>query len=158
MRLGCPPPAAASQLELARPEETYGRQPTIMARREALAAYRSMLAAARAEVPAIRSDPEALTIVSAFRAPQADGGDCPAGQACFNLTRAACSVHRTGRAFDLYLGAAPGRDPTSTADDNRLYQARTPAYRWLVRHAAQFGFLPYAYEPWHWEWTAPPSG
>ena len=158
MRFGCPAPLAASELDVARPDEAFGRQTTIMARRDALAAYRTMLAAARAEVPAIRDDPQALTIVSAFRAPQADGSDCPAGHACFNLTRASCSAHRTGLAFDLYLGAASGRDPTSTADENRLYQSRTLAYRWLVSHAAQFGFLPYAYEPWHWEWTAPPPG
>ena len=153
MRTGCPAPPAASELALARPDETFAGQATIMALPQALQAYRTMLAAARAEAPAIRSDRQALKIVSGFRAPQADGTDCPPGQTCFNLTRANCSAHRTGRAFDLYLGAAPGRDPTSTADDNRLYQSRTLAYRWLVRHAAQFGFLPYPYEPWHWEWA-----
>ena len=153
MRTGCPPPAAPADLDLARPEETFGGRTTIMAARDALQAYRTLLAAARAEAPAIRQDPLALKIVSGFRAPGADGTDCPAGQTCFNLTRASCSAHRTGRAFDLYLGAAPGRDPTSTADDNRLYQSRTLAYRWLVAHAASFGFLPYPYEPWHWEWA-----
>ena len=153
MHSGCPAPAAPAELEQARPEETFGARTTIMAGRDALQAYRTMLAAARAEAPAIREDPLALKIVSGFRAPGLAGSDCPAGQTCFNLTRASCSAHRTGRAFDLYLGAAPGRDPTSTADDNRLYQSRTLAYRWLVRHAAQFGFLPYPYEPWHWEWA-----
>ena len=28
-----------------------------------------------------------------------------------------------------------------------------PAYRWLVRYAARFGFVNYAFEPWHWEWV-----
>ena len=153
MSSGCPPPAAASDLELARPDETFAGQSTVMAGREALQAYRTMLAAARADAPAIRDDPRALKIISGFRAPQADGGYCPLGQTCSNLTRAHCSAHRTGRAFDLYLGAAPGRDPTSTEDDNRLYQSQTLAYRWLVDHAAQYGFLPYPYEPWHWEWA-----
>ncbi len=153
MNTGCPPPPAASELELARPDETFAGQTTIMAASKALQAFRTMLAAARADAPAIRSDPQALKIISGFRAPQADGTDCPPGPACFNLTRANCSAHRTGLAFDLYVGAAPGRDPTSTEDDNRLYQSRTLAYRWLVAHAAQYGFLPYPYEPWHWEWA-----
>jgi LAS superfamily LD-carboxypeptidase LdcB len=29
------------------------------------------------------------------------------------------------------------------------------AYRWLVRNAERFGFCPYFYEPWHWEYCAP---
>ena len=153
MRDGCPAPPDAGELEAAGADETFGGQTAILARRDALQAYRTLLAAARAEAPAIRADPGALKIISGFRPPQADGTDCPPGQACFKLTRASCSAHRTGLAFDLYLGAAPGRDPTSTADDNRLYQSQTPAYRWLVARAAGFGFLPYPYEPWHWEWA-----
>ena len=31
----------------------------------------------------------------------------------------------------------------------------TPAYRWLVDHAAAFGFYPYDIEPWHWEYNPP---
>ena len=31
--------------------------------------------------------------------------------------------------------------------------SRTPAYRWLVANADRFGFVPYPFEPWHWEWT-----
>jgi LAS superfamily LD-carboxypeptidase LdcB len=31
--------------------------------------------------------------------------------------------------------------------------ARSLEYRWLVANADRFGFLPYAYEPWHWEWA-----
>jgi LAS superfamily LD-carboxypeptidase LdcB len=31
--------------------------------------------------------------------------------------------------------------------------AQTAEYRWLVANAANYGFLPYSYEPWHWEWT-----
>ena len=154
MAAGCPAPPDPADLEPARPDETLAGQTNLLARREALAAYRTLLAAARADAPAIRADPQALKIISAFRAPQLDGGDCPPGQVCFNLTRANCSAHRTGLAFDLYVGAAPGRSATSTEDDNRLYQSRTLAYRWLVAHAAQYGFLPYPYEPWHWEWTA----
>ena len=153
MRFGCPAPLAASELELAQPDETFARQTTIMAGRQALQAYRTLLAAARANAPAIRTDPQALTIISAFRAPQLDGSDCPLGQVCSNLTRANCSAHQTGTAMDLYLGAAPGRGPADSDDSNRLYQAASPAYIWLVRNAARFGFAPYPFEPWHWEWT-----
>ena len=34
--------------------------------------------------------------------------------------------------------------------------AQTTEYRWLVANAVTYGFLPSAYEPWHWEWTGEP--
>jgi uncharacterized protein YcbK (DUF882 family) len=59
------------------------------------------------------------------------------------------SPHFTGRALDLYVGG----DPVDTRDANRAIQVNTPAYKWLVRNAARFGFRPYFYEPWHWEFV-----
>ncbi|MEN3330766.1 MAG: zinc D-Ala-D-Ala carboxypeptidase [Blastocatellia bacterium] len=59
------------------------------------------------------------------------------------------SPHFTGRALDLYVGG----EPVSTKDDNRAIQTQTKAYRWLVKNAARFGFRPYFYEPWHWEYV-----
>jgi LAS superfamily LD-carboxypeptidase LdcB len=26
----------------------------------------------------------------------------------------------------------------------------------MIRNAGRFGFINYAYEPWHWEWTGEP--
>lgn len=59
------------------------------------------------------------------------------------------SPHFTGRALDIYVGG----DPVDTNDANRAIQVNTPAYRWLVRNAERFGFRPYFYEPWHWEYV-----
>jgi len=59
------------------------------------------------------------------------------------------SPHFTGRALDIYVGG----DPVSTKDENRAIQTQTKAYRWLVKNAARFGFQPYFYEPWHWEFV-----
>lgn len=59
------------------------------------------------------------------------------------------SPHFTGRALDIYVGG----DPVDTRDSNRALQVKTPAYRWLVRNAERFGFRPYFYEPWHWEYV-----
>lgn len=59
------------------------------------------------------------------------------------------SPHFTGRALDLYVGG----DPVDTKDSNRAIQVNTPAYKWLVRNAERFGFRPYFYEPWHWEYV-----
>ncbi len=59
------------------------------------------------------------------------------------------SPHFTGRALDLYVGG----DPVDTRDANRAIQVNTPAYKWLVRNAERFGFRPYFYEPWHWEYV-----
>lgn len=63
-----------------------------------------------------------------------------------------CSEHHTGRALDLGDVNHVGLD---------VDFAQTPAFRWLKKRAAQFGFrLSYprknrhgiGYEPWHWFW------
>jgi zinc D-Ala-D-Ala carboxypeptidase len=59
------------------------------------------------------------------------------------------SPHFTGRVLDLYVGGAP----VETKDANRAIQVQTPVYQWLVRNADRFGFRPYYYEPWHWEYV-----
>lgn len=152
----CPAPPAPGDLVAAASGEGYLGKP-IQLRPATLAAYRSMAAAARAETPAIAADPRLLTIVSGYRDPAADMADCTLKGDCDTPARAGtCSAHRTGLAMDLYLGAAPGSAPTSSDDANRLYESRTPAYLWLVANAARFGFTPYPFEPWHWEWTGEP--
>jgi len=148
----CPPGASPGQLEFARPDEGYGGKP-IQLTSGTLAAYRDLVAAARAESPEVRADPHLLQIVSGFRDPDAAEASCLLLGDCGTPARANCSAHRTGMAMDLYLGAAPGFGPASADDPNRLFLAATPAYGWLVRNAARFGFEPYPFEPWHWEWT-----
>ena len=59
------------------------------------------------------------------------------------------SPHFTGRALDLYVGG----EPVDTSDSNRALQVQTRVYKWLVRNAERFGFRPYFYEPWHWEYV-----
>jgi hypothetical protein len=147
----CPAPPAASMLSTTKPDEAYGGM-RIQLRTGALDAYRRLVAAAREADPQVASDPELLTLVSGFRGPADEAARCANG-ACNRRERASCSAHRTGLAMDLYLGSAPGFRPDDAADANRLWMSRTPAYRWLVANAGRFGFLPYPFEPWHWEWT-----
>ena len=148
----CPPPPAEATLETSRPDEGYGAKQVLL-RPAALAAWRAMVAAARAEDPQIAADPRNLTLFSGYRSPDADAARCAAEGNCDGVIRATCSPHRTGLAIDLYVGQAPGYGPDSSADPNRLFMIRTPAYRWLVANADRFGFTPYPFEPWHWEWT-----
>lgn len=155
-RIACPPAPDAAALSRAEPGESYGGK-TILLRTAALAAYRRMVAAARKELPVLTADPHLLTIFSGYRSPDYDAARCFRDQNCQGVVRAACSAHRTGYAMDLYLGAAPGFGPDSSADANRLYLSRTAAYRWLVDNASRFGFVNYAFEPWHWEWTGEAS-
>jgi zinc D-Ala-D-Ala carboxypeptidase len=145
-------PAPPTTLANALPNETFGGK-QIQLREGALAAYRKMVAAARAQEPVLAGQKQMLTIVSGYRDPAADADRCAAEQNCDTVVRATCSAHRTGLAMDLFLGAAPGYSPDSSADPNRLYQSRSNAYRWLVGHARDFGFVNYPFEPWHWEWT-----
>jgi D-alanyl-D-alanine carboxypeptidase len=124
----------------------------------AAAAWRRMQTAATAEgitllpLSAFRSVARQTTIIRRKLA---------RGQAIAAILRVSavpgCSEHHTGRALDL--GA-----PDHLALE--ISFSRTPAFRWLTRHAARFGFrLSYprgnpsgiSYEPWHWCWHAPDS-
>lgn len=145
-------PGTPDEIAQARSEEGYAGK-AIVLRPGTLAAYRRMVAAAKAEEPAIAEDPRNLTIFSGYRSPSADAARCAAEGNCDGVVRATCSAHRTGLAVDLYVGQAPGFGPDSSADPNRQYMTQTPAYRWMVRNAKRFGFVNYAFEPWHWEWT-----
>lgn len=146
----CPDPPPEAGLAVATLSESYGGK-RIQLRPGAMAAYRAMIAAARAEAPETQGY---LQIFSAYRSPEYDAARCARDGNCDGIRRAvSCSPHRTGLVMDLYLGAAPGYGPDSTADPNRRFMVRGAAYRWLVKNAARFGFANYPFEPWHWEWT-----
>ena len=151
-RGACPPPRAETSLATAKAEEGYGGK-VVRLRPGALDAYRRMVAAAHDEAPAAFADRNAFTIFSAFRSPESDAERCLREHNCDGVRRATCSPHRTGLALDLYVGAAPGFGPDSSAAPNRRHQTTTGAYLWLVKNADRFGFVNYPFEPWHWEWT-----
>ena len=119
--------------------------------RETYAAYKQMVAAAIAD-PTLKLAPgdKYFKIVSAFRSREYQDNlrrQSPnAGSAGLAVNN---SPHFTGRALDLYVGGSP----VDTKDSNRAIQVNTPAYRWLVQNAERFGFRPYFYEPWHWEYV-----
>lgn len=154
----CPEAPEAGRLEALSPEESVEGRP-LMVDKDALRAFRRMRAQALRD---LKLPPETpiLQIFSAYRSPESDAARCAREGNCQGVVRAACSAHRTGLALDLDLGALPGRSIDSSADDNRLYQSQTPAYLWLVAHAAEYGYRNYVFEPWHWEWTggAPAAG
>lgn len=155
-----PPP---DQLLTAPPSDFY--HPTRPAElrqveREAYAAYRRMVAAAvadptsglqRTTTGALAPSERYLRIISSYRTREYQE---QLRRRSPNSSRAALAVnspHFTGRALDIYVGG----EPVDTDDYNRALQTRTPIYRWLVRHAGRFGFHPYFYEPWHWEYRPP---
>ena len=119
--------------------------------RNTYAAYKEMIAAAMAD-PTLKLAPSQkyFKIVSAFRSREYQENlrrQSPnAGSAGLAVNN---SPHFTGRALDLYVGGSP----VDTKDSNRAIQVNTPAYRWLVENAERFGFRPYFYEPWHWEYV-----
>ncbi|HLL72372.1 MAG TPA: M15 family metallopeptidase [Pyrinomonadaceae bacterium] len=127
--------------------------------RQTYAAYKRMLAAAVSDSSLqlasrngeLASSEKYLKIISAFRSREYQDRlrklEPNAGRGALAVN----SPHFTGRALDLYVGG----EPTITKDSNRLLQTQTRTYRWLVRNAERFGFCPYFYEPWHWEYCAP---
>ena len=125
---------------------------------ETYAAYKRMVEAAISDKSLklksdgkgeLAPDERFLKIISAFRSPNYQA---QLRQQSPNSGRAGLAVnspHFTGRALDIYVGG----EPVSTQDENRLIQINTPVYRWLIKNADKFGFKPYFYEPWHWEYA-----
>ena len=152
---GCPEPPPEASLSVVPLADSYGGK-SLLLRPAALAAYERMLATARAEAPELAADHGLMTIFSAYRSPAADALRCLTEGNCQNIVRTTCSAHLTGLAVDLNLGAAAGYRPDSSDDANRRYIVRGAAYRWMAVNAGRFGFVPYPFEPWHWEWTGEP--
>jgi D-alanyl-D-alanine carboxypeptidase len=152
----CPAPPVEAELVTAAWDDILEGAKPVRLHPEALRALRRMMAAARRELPAL--EPDMLKAFSGYRSPDYDAERCTTEGNCDGVVRAQCSAHRTGLAVDLMVGAAQGFSVDSSADANRLFQTRTAAYRWLVRNAARFGFVNYAFEPWHWEWVGARRG
>jgi LAS superfamily LD-carboxypeptidase LdcB len=153
--------ADPSQLFIAPPADFYdpGRTDELrQVEQKTYAAYKEMIAAAIAD-PSLKlahtsagelaPKEKYFKIVSAYRSPAYQDELRRKSPNSGTAGLAVNSPHFTGRALDLYVGG----DPVDTADANRAIQVNTPAYRWLVRNAERFGFRPYFYEPWHWEYV-----
>jgi len=155
-------PATPDQLLTAPPADFYDSSRAEELRqveRRTYAAYKELIAAAIAD-PTLKlahTAPDQLApgekyfkIVSAFRSREYQDElrrkSPNAGSAGLAVNN---SPHFTGRALDLYVGGSP----VDTKDANRAIQVKTPVYRWLVNNAERFGFRPYFYEPWHWEYV-----
>ncbi|MDT7781349.1 MAG: zinc D-Ala-D-Ala carboxypeptidase [Acidobacteriota bacterium] len=126
--------------------------------RETYAAYKRMVAAAVADSSLglkrtasgeLASEEKFFKIVSAFRSREYQENLRRQSPNSGRAGLAVNSPHFTGRALDLYVGG----EPVETKDANRALQVQTAAYRWLVNNADRFGFRPYYYEPWHWEYV-----
>jgi D-alanyl-D-alanine carboxypeptidase len=126
--------------------------------RRTYAAYKRMVKAAVADRSLrlartargeLAPDEKYLKIISAFRSPDYQEKLRRESPNAGSAGLAVNSPHFTGRALDLYVGG----EPVDTLDPNRALQVETRVYQWLVRNAERFGFRPYCYEPWHWEYV-----
>lgn len=126
--------------------------------RETYAAYKRMVAAAvsdsslglkKTKAGELAPGEKFLKIVSSYRSREYQEHLRQQSPNSGSAGLAVNSPHFTGRALDLYVGG----EPVETKDANRALQVQTQAYKWLVRNADKFGFRPYFYEPWHWEYV-----
>jgi zinc D-Ala-D-Ala carboxypeptidase len=126
--------------------------------RQTYAAYKRLVAAAVADRSLglahnaqneLAPNEKFLKIVSAFRSREYQDKLRRESPNAGSAGLAVNSPHFTGRALDLYVGG----EPVDTRDSNREIQVETRVYKWLVRNAERFGFRPYFYEPWHWEYV-----
>jgi len=154
-------PATPEQLLMAPSSEWFDpeREPqNRMVEKTTYEAYRQMLAAAIAD-PSLKlahTSPNDLAptekffkLISGYRSREYQEKLRRESPGAGTAGLAINSPHFTGRALDLYVGG----DPVDTRDSNRAIQVNTPVYKWLVRNAERFGFRPYFYEPWHWEYV-----
>lgn len=154
-------PATPDQLLIAPPADFYDParlEELRQVEKNTYAAYKKMIAAAIAD-PTLKlahtsrtelaPDEKFFKIVSSFRSREYQEKLRREAPNAGSAGLAVNSPHFTGRALDLYVGG----DPVDTRDSNRAIQVNTPAYQWLVRNAERFGFRPYFYEPWHWEYV-----
>ncbi len=153
-------PAPADQLLTAPISDFY--DPTRVAElrqveRRTYAAYQRMVAAAIKEKSlglahtktGLAPDEKFLKIISAYRSREYQEKLRRESPNAGSAGLAVNSPHFTGRALDIYVGG----EPVDTQDPNRTLQIQTPVYQWLVKNADRFGFRPYCYEPWHWEYV-----
>lgn len=125
--------------------------------RRTYAAYKRMVAAAVADRSLglahtrgeLAPGEKYLKIISAFRSREYQEKLRRESPNSGSAGLAVNSPHFTGRALDVYVGG----EPVDTQDSNRALQVETRVYQWLVRNAERFGFRPYCYEPWHWEFV-----
>jgi LAS superfamily LD-carboxypeptidase LdcB len=152
-RLKSRAPATPDQLILAPSSDFYdpGRAAEMrQVERKTYDAYKEMVAAAHADSSLnLSSKDKYLKIVSSYRSREYQDKLRQQSPNSGSAGLAVNSPHFTGRALDIYVGGSP----VDTKDSNRAIQVNTPAYRWLVRNAERFGFRPYFYEPWHWEYV-----
>jgi len=153
--------AEASQLVTAPPTDFYDPERVSDLRqveRNAYLAYKQMVAAAAADptlhlakTPSgeLLSTEKYFKIISSFRSREYQEELRRKSPQAGSAGLAVNSPHFTGKALDIYVGG----DPVDTKDSNRAIQVNSPAYKWLVRNADRFGFRPYFYEPWHWEYV-----
>jgi len=151
--------ATPDQLVTAPPSDFYDplRAPELrQLERETYAAYKKMLATAIDDLKLQHTASDELApqekyfkVVSAFRSREYQDELRRKSPNSGSAGLAVNSPHFTGRALDLYVGG----DPVDTKDANRSIQVNSQAYKWLVRNAERFGFRPYFYEPWHWEYV-----
>lgn len=133
-------------------------QARLKVERETYAAYKRMLAAAAKDLSLnlkltangeLSPEEKFMRIVSAFRSREHQEALRKQSPNSGSAGLAVNSPHFTGHALDIYVGG----EPVTTKDFNRQIQVQTPVYKWLVKNAAKFGFYPYFYEPWHWEYV-----
>lgn len=144
-------PAQPDQLMTAPPSDFYdpGRAAELrQVERNAYEAYKQMIAAAAADLK-LTPTSKYLKIVSSYRSREYQDQLRKNSPNSGSAGLAVNSPHFTGRALDIYVGGSP----VDTKDSNRAIQVNTPAYKWLVHNAERFGFRPYFYEPWHWEYV-----
>jgi zinc D-Ala-D-Ala carboxypeptidase len=153
-------PAQPDQLMTAPVSDFYDvtRLPELrMIENETYVAYRKMVAAAVADKSLglkgngneLAADENFLKVISSFRSREYQEELRRKSPSVGSAGLAVNSPHFTGRALDLYVGGKP----VETNDFNRAIQVQTKVYQWLVKNAERFGFRPYYYEPWHWEYV-----
>jgi uncharacterized protein YcbK (DUF882 family) len=93
-----------------------------------------------------------LIILSSYRSPETSK-KASKGQNSFAI--ASYSSHNLGLAMDLQLSAGKQQylETTTRPMQNIVDMHESPAHKWMFLHGKDYGWYPWHYEPWHWEYN-----
>ena len=104
---------------------------------------------------AAKADGVILHIRDGFRTHQK--AEAHAKKAKNRMAVAKFSSHSLGLAADLQMSAGSQHflETTTTPMQNVADMRAAPAHKWMVLRGEAFGWYPFGYEPWHWEYNPP---
>lgn len=102
---------------------------------------------------AAKKDRVNLIILDSDRSPQQSQAKAKKSGNPFAV--ASFSSHNLGLAIDFKMSQGDQKyfETTTRPMKNIINMMQSPVHKWLFQNAASYGWYPWNYEPWHWEYN-----